>query len=387
MGNFADHQLGIYLAGLDGAKPRFPFTFGDLEDAAAVALDPGLFDYVAGGAGDEHTQRANRSAFDRYALVPRMLSGAVERDLSVDLLGMRLPTPIFMAPVGVLGVVTADRHGDIAGAQASAVTGVPFVGSTLMQDPMESVAPHLGETPGFFQLYTPNDREVAESLVRRAESAGFAALVVTLDTWTLGYRPRDLQHGTFPQLGGACLANYSSDPVFASRLPGGDATDLAAVVQHWALTFGNPALTWSDLAWLRELTTLPILLKGICAPEDVRQARDAGVDGIYCSNHGGRQAASGPALGFLPDVVDAAGDLPVLFDSGVRNGVDVVKALALGASAVGIGRAYVYGAALGGADGIEHVLRSILVEADLTLGLNGIASIAELRERGLRPQP
>jgi lactate 2-monooxygenase len=248
---------------------------------------------------------------------------------------------------------------------------------------MEDVAPAFGETPGFFQLYTPNDRELAESFVRRAEGAGFQGLVVTLDTWNLGWRPRDLQYATFPQLRGGCLANYTSDPVFRSRLAASPEEDPGAATMQWALTFGNPTLSWDDLAWLRGLTTLPLLLKGICHPDDVRRARDGGVDGIYCSNHGGRQAASAPALDFLPAVVDAAEDMPVLFDSGVRSGADVVKALALGASAVGIGRPYGYGAVLGGTAGIEFVLSCLLAETDLTMGLNGYANIADLTRDAL----
>jgi lactate 2-monooxygenase len=378
--NFADFQLSTYFAGLAGQMPEHPFTFDDLEAAAEAALDAPLWDYITGGAGDESTQRANVAAFAQWGILPRMLSGAAERDLSIDLLGMQFPSPVFFAPVGVLGVAARDGHGDLAGARAAAETGVSFIGSTLMQDPLEDVADALGETPGFFQLYVPNDREVAESLVRRAETAGYRALVVTLDTWTLGYRPRDLRHGTFPQLLGAGLVNYASDPVFASRLAKPE--DLVAT---WALMFGNPSLTWEDLAWLRGLTSLPIVLKGICAPDDVRRARDAGVDGIYCSNHGGRQAASAPALEFLPGVVDAAGDLPVLFDSGIRSGVDVVKALALGATAVGIGRPYVYAAAAAGDDpaaGIAHLVRWMLAEADLTMGLNGYRTIGDLRSPG-----
>jgi lactate 2-monooxygenase len=285
---------------------------------------------------------------------------------------------VFLAPIGVLGVMTDDEHGDLAVAAASAQTGVPMVVSTLVQDPMEDVATALGDTPGFFQLYTPNDRELAESFVRRAEAAGFTGIVVTLDTWSLGYRPRDLQHATFPQLRGYCLANYFSDPVFRSRLAAPPEEDPGAATIQWALTFGNPALTWSDLAWLRGLTELPLLIKGICHPDDVRRAADAGVDGIYCSNQGGRQAASAPALDLLPAVVEAADGLPVLFDSGVRSGVDVVKALALGATAVGIGRPYGYGAVLGGTAGVAFVLSCLLAEADLTMGLNGYASVAEL---------
>ena len=378
MANFADFQTGLYFAGLGGQLPPYPLTFAGLEAAARERMEHRLWDYVSGGAGDEHTQRGNVAAFERWGIVPRMLSGAAERDLSVELFGHRLPTPLLMSPIGVLGVMTDDEHGDLATAAASEASGVPMVASTLMQDPMEDVAAALGDTPGFFQLYTPHDREVAESLVRRAEAAGFRGIVVTLDTWTLGYRPRDLQHGTFPQLRGLCLANYFSDPVFRSRLAVPPEDDPSAATIQWALSFGNPTLTWDDLAWLRDLTDLPLLLKGICHPDDVRRARDGGVDGIYCSNHGGRQAASAPALDLLPGVVEAAEGMPVIFDSGIRSGADVVKALALGATAVGIGRPYGYGAVLGGRSGIEFVLSCLLAEADLTMGLNGYASIAEL---------
>lgn len=378
MPNFADFQLGLYLAGLGGELPPYPLTFAGLEAAAKDKLEHRLWDYVAGGAGDEHTQRANVDAFTRWGILPRMLSGAAERDLSVELFGHTYATPIFLAPIGVLGVMTDDEHGDLATAAAAASSGVPMVASTLMQDPMEDVAAQLGDTPGFFQLYTPNDREVAESLVRRAEAAGFRGLVVTLDTWTLGYRPRDLQHATFPQLRGYCLANYFTDPVFRSRLQAPPEEDPGAATIAWAMMFGSPTLSWDDLAWLRDLTDMPLLLKGICHPDDVRRAKDAGVDGIYCSNHGGRQAASAPALDLLPGVVDAAEGLPVLFDSGVRSGPDIVKALALGATAVGIGRPYGYGAVLGGTAGIEFVLSCLLAETDLTMGLNGYRTVADL---------
>lgn len=378
MANYADFQIGLYFAGLGGELPPYPLTFAGWEAAARDKLEHRLWDYVAGGAGDEHTQRGNVAAFERWGILPRMLSGAAERDLSIELFGHRLPTPVFLAPIGVLGVMTDDEHGDVATAAASAASGVPMVASTLMQDPMEDVAAALGETPGFFQLYTPNDLEVAESLVRRAEAAGFAGIVVTLDTWTLGYRPRDLQHGTFPQLRGYCLANYFSDPVFRSRLAAPPDEDPGAATIHWAMTFGNPTLTWDDLGWLRDLTDLPLLLKGICHPDDVRRAKDAGIDGIYCSNHGGRQAASAPALDLLPAVVDAADGTPVLFDSGVRSGPDIVKALALGATAVGIGRPYGYGAALGGQAGVAFVLSCLLAEADLTMALNGYATVGDL---------
>jgi lactate 2-monooxygenase len=381
---FGSYQDEIYLGGLGGVVPRFPMTYADLEERAHSALPPSVWSYVAGGAGDERTQRANVTAFERWGLVPRMFVGAAERDLSIDLFGMTLPSPLFMAPVGVIGLCAQDGHGDLATAQAAARTGVPMVASTLSVDPMEAVAAEFGETPGFFQLYTPTDRELAESLVRRAELAGFRALVVTLDTWITGWRPRDLATSNFPQLRGHCLTNYTSDPVFRSRLAKAPEDDPQAAVLQWAKVFGNP-LTWDDLPWLRSITSLPLIVKGLCHPEDVRRAKDGGVDGIYCSNHGGRQANGGlPALDCLPDVVEAADGMPVLFDSGIRTGADIIKALALGATAVGIGRPYAYGLALGGADGIVHVLRSMLAEADLIMAVDGYPTLKHLTPEALR---
>src|SRR5215831_12585756 len=303
---FGDYQLEIYGAGLQGVLPRFPMAYAELEARAGQALPPSVLSYVAGGAGTEHTQRANVSAFGHWGLIPRMLVGAAERDLSVELFGMRLPSPLLMAPIGVIGLCAQDGHGDLAAAAAADRTGVPMIASTLSADPLEDVAGRFGGTRGFFQLYTPSDRELAESLVRRAEAAGFRAIIVTLDTWITGWRPRDLAASNFPQLRGLCLANYTSDPVFRARLGQVPAGDPATVVGLFAQLFGNP-LTWDDLPWLRSLTTLPLLVKGICHPDDARRAIDGGVDGIYCSTHGGRQADGGlPALDCLPGVVDAA---------------------------------------------------------------------------------
>ena len=380
---FGDYQNEIYFSGLFGVLPKYPMSFAGWEAGAQAALPPSVWSYVAGGAGDEHTQRANVRAFERWALMPRMLVGATDRDLSVELFGLRLPSPLFMSPVGVIGLCAQDGHGDLATAGAAARTGVPMVASTLSADPLEDVAQEFGETPGFFQLYTPTDRELAASLVRRAEAAGFKGIVVTLDTWVTGWRPRDLSTSNFPQLRGLCLANYTSDPVFLASLDKAPEADPGAVATRFAQVFGNP-LTWDDLPWLRSLTTLPLLLKGICHPEDARRAKDAGVDGIYCSNHGGRQANGGlAALDALPGVLEAADGLPVLFDSGVRGGTDIVKALALGATAVGVGRPYAYGLAIGGTEGAVHVLRSLLAEADLTMAVDGYPTLADLRS-GLR---
>ena len=383
MAHFGDYQNEIYFAGLSGRQPRFPMSFNELEAKAHATLPKSVVSYVAGGCGNERTQDANVAAFDRWGLMPRMFVGAAQRDMSIELLGMKLPTPLFMSPIGVIGICAQDGHGDIATARAAAQTGVPMVASTLTVDPLEDVAREFGATPGFFQLYTPTDRGLAESLVRRAEAAGFKAIVVTLDTWITGWRPRDLSEANFPQLRGLCLANYFSDQRFLAMLAKSPREDPSAAIMQWVRIFGNP-LTWDDLPWLRSLTKLPLLVKGICHPDDARRAIDGGVDGIYCSNHGGRQANGGiAALDMLPAVVKAAGKTPVLFDSGVRTGSDVVKALALGAAAVGVGRPYAYGLALGGVEGIVHVLRCLLAEADLLMAVDGYPRLADLQPEAL----
>lgn len=386
MTNYGDWQLAIYINGLSGQRPELPMTFAELERRAEATMPETIWSYVAGGAGDERTQRANVTAFDRWGVMPRMLAGASQRDLSIELFGAPLPTPLMLAPIGVIGICDPDGHGDLLTAGAAAATGVPMIASTLTQDPMEQVAAELGDTPGWFQLYPPNDDELTESFVRRAEAAGFSAVVVTLDTLSLGWRPRDLSIGSFPQLGGLCLANYTSDPVFRARLKAPPEEDPLAAAAVWATIFGNPGLNWDDLTRLRSLTSLPLLLKGICHPDDARRAVDAGVDGIYCSTHGGRQANGGlAALECLPGVVDAVGPgVPVLFDSGIRSGPDVVKALALGASAVAIGRPYAYGLAIAGQPGIEHVLHCLLAEIDLTMAIDGYPVVRDLTRAALR---
>jgi lactate 2-monooxygenase len=381
---FGNYQFEIYLQGLSGVVPTLPMTFADWEAKAESAMPPSVYSYVAGGAGDERTQRLNRTAFDNWGLMPRMFRATRERDLTVNLFGLTLPSPVFMAPIGVIGICAQDGHGDVKTAQAAARTGVPMVVSTLTEDPLEDVAAEFAATPGFFQLYTPTDRELAASLVSRAEAAGYKGIIVTLDTWVPGWRPRDLSTSNFPQLRGKCLANYTSDPVFRAALEQPPEENLQAAVLHWVGLFGNP-VTWDDLPWLRSLTDLPLIVKGICHPDDARRAKDGGVDAIYCSNHGGRQANGGlAAIDCLPGVVEAADGLPVLFDSGIRSGADIVKALALGATAVGVGRPYAYGLALGGVDGVVHVLRSLLAEADLTMAVDGYPTLADLTPDTLR---
>ncbi|WP_293875195.1 MULTISPECIES: alpha-hydroxy-acid oxidizing protein [unclassified Sphingomonas] len=382
MPHYGDYQNAIYAAGLAGVMPKVPVDFATLERRAAAALPASTLDYVQGGCGDEHTQRANADAFRHWGIVPRMMVDCTTRDLSVALFGTTYPSPVFMAPIGVTGICTQDGHGDLAAARAAAETGVPLMASTLSNDPLEAVAGQMGDTPGFFQLYTPKDPELTASLVSRAEAAGYKAIVVTLDTWVTGWRPRDLNTGNFPQLRGHVLTNYFSDPVFRARLAVPPEQDPAAAVRAWMGVFGK-VLTWADLPWLRSLTSLPLILKGICHPDDARQAIDGGADALYCSNHGGRQANGGiAAIDLLPGVVAAAGDTPVLFDSGIRSGTDVVKAIALGARMVGVGRSYSYGLALDGAAGAAHVLRCLLAEADLFMAVNGYPTLSALRTAG-----
>ena len=382
MPHYGDYQNLIYGAGLQGVIPKLPVDFATLVERATAAMPPQVLTYVQGGCGDEWTQDENARAFRHWGMVPRMMVDARQRDLSVELFGLTLPSPVFMAPVGVIGICTQDGHGDMAAARASAATGVPLCASTLSNDPLEDVATACGDTPGFFQLYTPKDRDLAESLIGRAEAAGYKAIVVTLDTWVTGWRPRDLNVANFPQLRGHVLQNYFVDPVFQRLFGKPIAENLPAAIGYWGSQFGK-VLTWDDMAWLKSTTTLPIVLKGICHPDDARRAVDTGADAIYCSNHGGRQANGGiAAIDMLPGVVAAAGDVPVLFDSGIRSGSDVVKALALGARAVGIGRPYAYGLALDGAAGCAHVLKCILAEADLLMAVNGWPSVAAVREAG-----
>lgn len=371
-------QMEIYQLGLAGNKIAVPIPLAELERKAAEVLSAQAYDYVAGSASGERTAHANLAAFDHWRIVPRMLRDVSERDLGVELLGHKLATPVLLGPVGVQNIIRSD--GELAVAAAAASLGIPFVLSTVSSHPIEAVAQAMGNTPRWFQLYWGKDHQLTRSLLQRAERSGYSALVVTLDTAMLGWRERDLRHPYLPFLLGHGLANYFSDPVFCSRLKQPPRADPASAIQLWAGLFSNTALTWRDLDWLRKQTRLPIVLKGILHPEDARLAAEHGGDAIIVSNHGGRQVDGAiAALDALPPVVKAvAGKVPVLFDSGIRYGSDAIKALALGARAVLLGRLYIWGLAVAGEQGVRDVLQNFLADLDLTMGLAGLRSVAEL---------
>ena len=375
---FGNYQNEIYFAGLGGQRPEFPLSLTELEVAARAKLSPEAYGYVAGGAGTEDTMRANLEAFRRWRLVPRMLRDVESRDLSVEILGTKLPAPMMLAPIGIQELMHPDK--ELATARAAASIGIPIVLSTAGSTPMEEVAEAMGNVPRWYQLYWPRDPELAASFLKRAEAAGFSAIVVTLDTTTLAWRPRDLGHGFLPFLSGKGIAQYTSDPVFRAGLEKPPEEDPGAASLHWVQNFSNPAYTWDDLAYLRANTSLPILLKGILHPDDARRAVDHGMAGVIVSNHGGRQLDGEIAtLDALPAVREAVGpDVPVLLDSGIRSGSDAIKAIALGANAVLLGRPYAWGLAVGGEAGVRQVIKSFLADLDLSMALSGLISVAEI---------
>ncbi len=373
---FANYQYEIYLAGMAGEVPALPVAWDEWERRAAEVLDAGPAGYLFGGSGTEDTMRANLAAFRRHRIIPRMLRDVSERDLAAEVLGTAMPAPLLTAPIGVQSILHAD--GELASARAAAGLGIPVVASTAASHTLEEIAEAVGDAPRWFQLYWPRGEDLAASFVGRAESAGYSAIVVTLDTWLLGWRPRDLVGAYLPFLQSVGIANYLADPVFRSTLPAPPEEDPQAAVGQFVGVFSNPTVTWDDLGWLRGQTDLPIVLKGVLHADDARRAADAGMAGVIVSNHGGRQVDGAiAALDALPAIADAVGeDMAVLLDSGVRCGADAFKALALGARAVLLGRPAMWGLAVGGEEGVRAVLRSFLAELDLTLALSGNTSFA-----------
>jgi isopentenyl diphosphate isomerase/L-lactate dehydrogenase-like FMN-dependent dehydrogenase len=379
-------QQQVYTLGLTRDGLSIPISLALLEQKAKEILSPPAFDYVAGGAGGEDTVRANREAFYRRRIVPRMLRDVSQRDLSVELFGVQLLAPVILGPVGVQGILHAE--GELASARAAAGLGLPFTLSTAASRPIEEVA-QAAESAGngvrWFQLYWGKNPELTASMLQRAERAGYKALVVTLDTSMLAWRERDLQHAYLPFILGQGLANYFSDPVFRSLLPQPPEQNPAAAIQLWSTLFSNTALTWSDISFLRKHTSVPIILKGILHPEDAARGLDAGVDGLIVSNHGGRQVDGAIAtLDALPAIVrEVHEQIPVLFDGGIRRGADVFKALALGARAVLLGRLYAWGLAVAGEQGVRDVVQNLLADFDLTLALSGHTSCGALDSTAL----
>jgi lactate 2-monooxygenase len=365
-------QNAIYIS---RQPPEWPVSADDWERAAEDRLDAGAFGYIAGGAGAEETMRANLAAFRRWRIRPRMLTGNATRDISVEVLGMRSPAPFFLAPVGVLSI--AHEEAEVGVGIASASSGVPMLLSSAATHSLEDVA--ATDAPRWFQLYWVNDREICASFLRRAEEAGYGAIVVTLDTLTLGWRPRDLRTAYLPFLDGEGCGQYFSDPVFLSLLEQTPEQDPLTAAATMLATFPNLGLTWDDLDWLRAQTTLPILVKGVLTAADAQRALQHGIDGLIVSNHGGRQVDGAvAALDALVEVRDALPDAVVLMDGGIRTGADVLKAIALGADAVLLGRPYAYALAVGGRRGVEELIQNLMAEIDLTLALAGGTSVCEL---------
>ncbi len=405
-------QSAVYRAGISGARPLVPVDADALEAKARRRISREAFAYIATGAGAERTVRANREAFRRWQIWPRPLVDVAERDLSIDFLGRRRATPFLLAPLGVMELV--HREADLAVARAAAALGVPVTLSNQASFPMEQVAAATPGAPRLFQLYWSASDELNASLLARAEAIGAEAIVVTLDTHLLGWRTRDLDLGYLPFTRALGIAQYLSDPVFRRLVAERAATPVSEPAPRLRITpktiaagatiarkggrtgrtavetfldvFSTPTLTWPELAKAREWTRLPIILKGIVHPDDAARALDAGVDGVWVSNHGGRQIdESVPTLDALPGVVERVGGrLPVVFDSGIRGGADAFIALALGATAVAIGRPYAYGLAIAGEAGVGEVVRNHLAELDITLGLAGLTAVRDITRDAVR---
>jgi len=411
-------QSQIYIDGLSAHRPRVPVAAHALEARAISAMGPEAAAYIVGGAGREDTIAANQRAFSRWQIVPRVLRDVERRDSSTTVLGMTLPAPLLTAPIGVLEL--AHPEGDLAVARAAAAEGIPMIFSNQASASMEACAAVMADSPRLFQLYWSRSDDLVQSFVRRAEACGCRAIVLTLDTTMLGWRPRDLDLAFLPFMRGMGIAQYVTDPVFRrelslplagpapksrlswhglgvlrdlfARTPGPLSEKLRTgwprqAVRRFVATYSRPSLQWSDLARLRAMTSLPIVLKGVLHPDDARLAIEHGVDGLVVSNHGGRQVDGAiAALDALPAIAaQVGGRIPVLMDSGIRSGADVFKAIALGASAVLLGRPYVYGLAIAGEVGVREVLRNMRAEFDLTMGLAGCASVGDIQSGCLRP--
>lgn len=371
-------QYNIYLTMQNPDPNRLPVIYEEWERIAREKLDDGPYYYIAGGAGGHRTMEANIDAFDKWKIMPKMLRNVKERNLSIKMFEQDFLSPIFIAPIGVQSIIHPD--GEIASAKAAAKLGIPYITSSASTIPMEEIAKVMGNSPRWFQLYWSKDYDVTASFLKRAEKSGHTAIVVTLDTPMMAWREYDLKNVYLPFLIGEGVGNYFTDSTFLKKLDQSPEEDPTAAILHWANIFGNPGLTWDDLAFIRKNTNLPIILKGIMHPEDAKKALEYDVDGIIVSNHGGRQVdGSLSALDALSHISDIIQDkIPLLMDSGIRRGSDIIKAMALGAKGVLIGRPYAYGLAVAGESGVKTVLQHLLADLDLTLGLSGINNVQHL---------
>lgn len=410
-------QSDIFLGSLRGNTRSIPIDFEQLRTKAENSLSKEAYAYIAGSAGREATKKANRSAFDKWKIMPRMLNDVSICDTGVKLFGNHYPAPFLLAPIGVLDM--AHPKADLAVAKASAQEEIPFIFSSQASVDMETCSSVMGNSPRWFQLYWSTSNELVESFVRRAESCGCEAIVLTLDTTMLGWRPRDLDLDYLPFLRGRGIAQYTSDPVFkklmkseigdadddpkltwesvkalinmAKNYPGGFWSNLLSeeprrAVKTFIECYSRPSLTWDDLSFLRSLTDLPIILKGILSPNDARRAIEHSMNGIIVSNHGGRQVdGSISAIEALPAITDEIdGQIPVLMDSGIRTGADMFKAIALGADAVLLGRPYVYALSIAGAQGVQEVIQNYRADFELTMALSGCRSVGEITSQLLQ---
>jgi len=379
MAHYSDWQYEIYEEGLaTGEPPQWPVDYESMEKLAKSVMTPQAYAYVAGNASAGVTAHTNREAFAKTKLRPHTLRGAIPRDHTITLFGTKMPAPIIVAPIGVLSLIHPEA--EIGAAKGAASMNLTFVHSTASTTCMEDVAEAVGDASRWYQMYIPKDRELAKSFVRRAENSGYTAIVITLDTTTRAWRPQDLNLGHLPFVAGIGIANYLKDPVFRSLLAKTPEEDLPAAVKKWREVAADPNLNWETIKWIRTQTKLPIILKGILHPDDAAKACEIGVDGIVVSNHGGRQLDGAvSSLETLPDIVQSVhGRMPILFDSGIRTGSDCIKALALGADAILLGRPWVWGLAIGGSEGVTHALRCFLADYDIALGLTGYKTPGEL---------
>lgn len=415
-----EQQRKVFVHGLSGQLPKIPHDPALLERKAQAKMSKRAFAYIAGGAGLDKTVQFNREDFNQWRVVPRMLRNVADYDLTTEVLGQQLKAPLLLSPIGVLEL--SHKEADLAVARATSNLGIPMIFSNQASYSMEQCAEVMGDSTRWFQLYWSKSRELVASLVQRAEACGCSAIVVTLDTNLLGWRVQDLDLGSLPFLTGQGIAQYTSDPYFQqlveseemikdapplkpkltvdliasiislmARFPGGFFQNLRSrkplkAVQTFINVFSNAALTWEDIPFLRAHTKLPILLKGILDPRDALRAIDIGVDGIIVSNHGGRQVDGAiSAIAALPDIVTAVnGQVPVLMDSGIRTGVDIFKAVALGAKAVCIGRQYVYGLAVDGENGVKEVVENLVADFEVTMRLAGCKTVGEINQECLK---